>query len=224
MKITSPRAALSVATLCLMLVTNVAVANDSSSRWYATAQIGLGGLSSSTLSYNDATTSETTNARFEESFAGGGTLGYRVSNGWDIEGEVKYRRNDLEAVNLPGLGTFTGGDFASLAIALNALYKFNIGESGKLSGYVGPGFVYFQEIDIDFDQAGQQELSFETDDTALQLKLGGRYRFSDHWFMDVGATWLTADSVRLELPADSTQTISSNYSHWTVQVGAGLRF
>ena len=224
MRIASTRTAATIATFGFLLAANVAGARENDSKWYATAQVGLGSLSSSSLSYSDGTSSETTNANFEESFAGGGTLGYRIGKGWSIEGEIQYRRNDLEAVDVPTLGNFSGGDFASLGIVVNALYNFDIGESGKLSGYVGPGFVYFQEIDIDFDQAGEQELSFETDDTAFQLKFGGRYEFSDRWFMDAGATWLTADSVRLELPADSTQTISSDYNHWTIRIGAGLRF
>ena len=224
MKIASTRTAATIATLGLMLAANVAGARENYSKWYATAQVGLGSLSSSSLSYSDGISSETTSANFEESFAGGGTLGYRIGNGWSVEGEIQYRRNDLEAVDVPTLGSFSGGDFASLGIAVNALYNFDIGESGKLSGYVGPGFVYFEEIDIDFDQAGEQELSFETDDTAFQIKFGGRYQFSDRWFMDAGATWLTADSVRLELPADSAQTISSDYDHWTLRIGAGLRF
>lgn len=216
--------AASLTALGLALGANTAAADSNDAKWYATAQIGVGSLSSSTLTYSDGTNTETANAEFEASFVGGGTLGYRFDNGWNLEGEITYRRNDLEPLSLPGLGDFTGGDFASLGIAVNALYNFSIGDSGKLTGYIGPGFVYFQEIDIDFDQADQQELSFETDDTAFQIKFGGRYDFNDNWFMDAGATWLTADSVKLELPADSSQTITSDYEHWAFRIGAGFRF
>ena len=135
-----------------------------------------------------------------------------------------YRRNDLEAIDIPGLGDFTEGDFASLALGINALYRFNFGDSGKWSGYIGPVIVYLQEIDIDFDTGGQQEISFETDDTAFQLKLGARYDFSDRWFAEAGATWMTASGVTMELPEDSAQTIESDYDHLTISAGIGFRF
>ena len=79
-------------------------------------------------------------------------------------------------------------------------------------------------IDIDFDTDGQQEVSFESDDAAFQLKFGGRYDFSDRWFAEGGATYLAASSVKMELPADSSQTIESDYQHWTVTAGVGFRF
>ncbi len=197
---------------------------DEDSRWYATANIGLGTLDDSTLSYFDGSTSSSADASYEASFAGGGTIGYRFANGWSLEGEIMYRRNDLDPIDVPGLGSFTEGDFASLGFGVNALYRFNIGESGKWSGYIGPGVVYLQEIDIDFDANGQQEISFESDDTALQLKFGGRYDFSDRWFAQAGATYLAASGVTMELPADASQTIESDYNHWTVTAGIGFRF
>ena len=212
-----------VTVICLALAPAIAVA-DANNRWYATANIGFGTLADSTLNYSDGTEAGTAEAAFDPSFAGGGTIGYQFANGWSLEGEIMYRRNDLEALDIPGLGDFTEGDFASLALGVNALYRFNFGDSGKWSGYIGPGIVYLQEIDIDFDTAGQQETSFETDDTALQLKLGARYDFSDRWFAEASATWMTASGVTMELPEDSVQTIESDYDHLTISAGIGFRF
>lgn len=209
--------------IALALVPGAALAEDDN-RWYATASIGLGSLADSQLTYSDGGQSASADARYEPSFAGGGTLGYRFAGGWNLEAEIMYRRNELEPIDVPGLGSFTEGDFASLALGVNALYRFRFGKSGKWSGYAGPGIVYLQEIDIDFDSNGQQEISFETDDTALQFKLGGRYDFSDRWFAEAGATYLTAGGVKMTLPADSAQTIESDYDHWTVTAGVGFRF
>ena len=192
--------------------------------WYATANLGLGTLSDETLTFSDGTTSESVSASYEASFAGGGTIGYQFANGWSLEGELMYRRNELEPVSIDGLGDFSGGDFASLGFGVNALYRFGIGSSGRLQGYAGPGIVYFQEIDIDFENGGQQEISFESDDTAWQFKLGGRYDFSDRWFVDAAATYLVASGVRMELPADPTQAIESDYDHLMLSLGVGWRF
>ena len=216
------RQALPLATV-LVLAATIANADDDQ-RWYATANIGIGTLSDETLTYSDGNSSESVSASYDASFAGGGTVGYRFANGWSLEGEIMYRRNDLEPISVPGLGDFTEGDFASLGFGINALYRFNFGDSGKWSAYLGPGIVYLQEIDIDFDVEGGQEVSFESDDTGFQFKFGTRYDFAERWFAEAGATYFAASSVTMELPADKSQTIQSDYNHWTLAAGIGFRF
>lgn len=197
---------------------------DEAEKFYASASIGAGSLSSATLTFSDGVNTSTASAKYEASFAGGGAIGYRFGNGWVLEGELMYRRNELDPVSLAGLGDFNGGDFASLALGVNALYRFDIGSSGRLQGYAGPGLVYLQEIDIDFDNGGEQEVSFESDDTAWQFKLGSRYDFSERWFVDAAATYLVAGGVRMELPADPSQSLESDYDHLTLSLGVGWRF
>jgi len=206
----------------LLSISSPAAAEES--RWYLAGNIGLGNLASTTLTYSDGATSASDAVSFDASFVGGATIGYRIANGFSVEGELTYRRNEFDGVDLGGFGSFAGGDFASLGLGINALYRFSIGTSGKLSGYVGPGYVYLQEIDIDFDSNGQQEISFETSDGGLQFKFGGRYDFSDRWFMEAGATYFDGGDVRMELPSDSSQTLSAGYEHWSLSLGAGLRF
>lgn len=89
--------------------------------------------------------------------------------------------------------------------------------------YAGIGLVYLQEIDIDFE-AGGRETSFETDDIAFQLKFGGRYDLSDRWFIEGGAAYLAASGIEMEFPADRSQTIESDYNHWSASLGIGWRF
>ena len=201
-----------------------APANADQGRWYATGHVGFGNLASTTLNYSDGVSNESSTVDFDVSFAGGATVGYRLSESFSIEGELMYRRNEFGAVQLGSFGTFSGGDFASLGIGINALYRFSIGASGKFSGYVGPGYLYLQEVDIDFDNNSQQEISFETDDGGLQLKFGGRYDFSDRWFMEAGATYFAGGDIRMELPSDNSQTLAAEYDHWSMSLGAGFRF
>jgi hypothetical protein len=190
--------------------------------WYATANVGLGDLSSATLTYSDGNSSESDSASFDASFAGGGTIGYQFDSRFAIEGEILYRRNDLEAVNLPSLGAFSGGDFATLGLGINGIYRFPLGSSDKWSGCVGAGYLFLQEID--FDTSGQQEVSFETDDGGPQIKFGTRYRASDRWFVEAGATYFDAGTVRLELPASPIETLQSAYENWTFSLAAGFNF
>jgi outer membrane protein W len=209
--------------LILLTVLNSASA-DESNKWYTAANFGLGSLSSQTLTYSNDANPTTSSAEFDSGFGAGATLGYRFDNGWTLEGELMYRSNDLEPIDVPGLGNFEQGDFASLAIGINALYRFQLGDGGKFEGYVGPGFVYLQEIDIDFENPDAAEVSFETDETAWQLKLGGRYDFSQRWFVDASATYLLASGIEMERFDDSIQTIESDYDHLMLSVGVGFRF
>jgi outer membrane protein W len=199
-------------------------ANADESRWYVAGNLGFGDLASTSLTYSDGNTTESSDASFDLSFAGGASIGYRISERFSVEGELMYRRNEFDGVELGSLGTFSGGDFASLGIGVSALYRFPIGSGGKLSGYVGPGYLYLQEVDIDFDNDEQQEISFETDDGGFQFKLGGRYDVSERWFVEAGATYFAGGEITMELPADTNQTLSADYDHWTMSLGAGLRF
>ena len=183
----------------------------------------LGELASTTLTYSDGVTSESSAVSFDASFAGGATIGYRISDRFGIEGELMYRRNEFDGAQFGNFGTYSGGDFASLGIGINALYRFSIGASGKLSGYICPGYLYLQEIDIDFDNSDQQEISFESDDGGLQLKFGGRYDFSERWFVEAGATYFAGSDIRMALPADSSQTLTAEYER-SVSLGTGIRF
>jgi outer membrane protein W len=213
-----------IATLAVSALALSSPAKADENRWYVAGSVGLGELGSTTLTYSDGATSESASVSFDASFAGGATVGYRISDRFSIEGEVMYRRNEFDAAQLGDFGTYSGGDFASLGIGINALYRFPIGSSGKLSGYIGPGYLYLQEIDIDFDNNDQQEVSFETDDGGLQLKVGGRYDFSDRWFMEAGATYFAGGNITMALPSDSRQTLSAEYDHWSFSLGGGLRF
>lgn len=130
----------------LLSVTSPAYADED--RWYLTGNVGVGNLASTTLTYSDGTTSESDNVSFDASFAGGATIGYRLSNGFSIEGELMYRRNEFDGADLGGFGSFSGGDFASLGLGIN--------------------------------------------------------------FMEAGATYFDSGDVRMEIPSDSSQTLSGN--------------
>ena len=192
-------------------------------RWYATADIGIGFLGSETLSYRDGTTTGSTSAGFDPSFAGGGTIGWRVDDNWRLEGEIMYRRNEMEAVTLSGVGASTEGDFASLSFAASALYDFNLFGNEDVTSYVGAGVVFVQEIDIDFDIAGS-ETSFETDDVGFQLQFGARYDLGKRWFVDARVRYLALPGVEMEFPANTSRIVEADYAPLTVTAGFGFRF
>ena len=205
-----------------LFCTAPALANEDSG-FYATGVVGIGFLGSEDLNYRDGTINSTAEGDFDASFAGGGTVGYQLHNDWRVEGELMYRRNDLNEVTLEGVGNSTEGDYASLSVGLSALYDFRPFDNDRLTAYVGAGVVFVQEIDIDFEIGGV-ETSFETDDIGLQLQFGGRYDVNESLFMDVGVRYLTLSGVELELPADTSRIVEADYSPLTVTAGLGWRF
>ena len=203
------------------LIATNALADDD--KFYATGNIGIGFLSSEDLTYSDSALTATSEADFDASFAGGGTFGYYWTDNWRVEGEVMYRRNDMKDITLGGVGASTGGDFASLSFGVSALYEFQPTDNPRLKTYVGAGFAFVQEIDIDFE-IDSAETSFETDETGLQLQAGARYDVNDRMFVDLTARYLTVSGAKLEFPADTSRTIKSDYSPLTLSLGLGWRF
>lgn len=209
--------------MALLSLSPASAQSADTSRLYASATVGVGFLGSQDLTYRDATTTATGEADFDASFTGGGAIGYYVTPQWRIEGEIMYRRNDMDEITLAGVGASTEGDFASLGFGLSALYEFSPAANDRLRLYAGGGPVWIQEIDIDFEVDGA-EVSFETDDVAFQIQGGARYSINDRAFVDVGLRYLTASGVELEFPADRSRTIESDYAPFTATVSVGWRF
>ena len=210
--------------ICLAVAASLpltAAADDS--RWYVTADLGVNFLGSEDLAYRDGTTTGNASADFDPSFAGGATVGWRVNDRWRLEGELMYRRNEMDDITLPGVGASTEGDFASLSLGASALYDFNLFGNEDVTSFVGAGVVFVQEIDIDFEVGGQ-ETSFETDDIGFQVQFGARYDFGERWFLDARVRYLALSGVELEFPSDTSRIVEADYAPLTVSAGIGYRF
>ncbi|MFK8052826.1 MAG: outer membrane protein [Woeseiaceae bacterium] len=192
--------------------------------WYVTASVGLTTLGDQDLQYRDGVTASTDAREYDASLNSGGTLGYQFSDQWRVEGELMYRRNEqANAVSLDGLGDFDDGDFASLSLAVSAIYDFDLFASPDWRGYVGGGVAFIQEIDIDLEQASE-EISFETSDIGIQLQAGARHQINDRWFADAGVRYLMASDVEMEQPDDTSRLLTSDYSPLSFSVGIGFKF
>ncbi|MFK8028823.1 MAG: outer membrane protein [Gammaproteobacteria bacterium] len=216
----------SLTTLTILTFSSLLSVNtvaDDRQGFYASGSVGVGFLGSENLSYQDSAVSSTEEADFNPSFTGGGAIGYYLKENIRLEGEVMYRRNEMEALTIDGIGASTEGDFASLGFGLSALYDFRPVMNDRLSFYAGAGVVFVQEIDIDFEVDGN-EIEFETDETGFQLQFGGRYDVNERVFIDAGIRYLAVSGAKLEFPADSSRTVEADYSPVSLMIGAGWRF
>ncbi len=191
--------------------------------WYASAKLGFNTLGDQTVSYAGPGGSSSGNAEFDGGFAAGGAVGYKFGNNWRLEGEVLYRTSELDTADISGLGTFTEGDYSSVAIAVNGLYDFDLFGNEKIKTYVGGGIGWLQEIDIDFEQNGVEQ-SFSTDDIGFQAMFGARYELGENWFIDAEARYFYASDVEMTAEDNAIGRVTADYDPLTLAVSVGLVF
>jgi len=69
---------------------------------------------------------------------------------------------DHDGVRLADGGSLPSGNYASTGVALNGLYSFNLFGREEVRTYVGLGVAWLTEVDIDFEQGGE-EVSYSGD-------------------------------------------------------------
>ena len=191
--------------------------------WYATAKFAYNTLDDQGIEYTVAGNTVNGNAEFDGGFAAGATGGYRFNDSWRLEGEFMYRTSELDRATVTGLGTFTDGDYSSVAIGVNGLYDFNLFGTDKARAYVGGGVAWLQEIDIDFEENGV-ESSYSGDDFGFQLMLGARYDMSERWFLETDVRYFFASDIDMTAEGDAVGTVTADYEPLSVSVGVGWKF
>ncbi len=186
---------------------------------YVRALGGLGMLSETNL---DSPTLGSGDAEFDVGFSGGAGVGYDFGR-WRLEGEIMYRTNTIDDVTGTIYDGADDGDFSSLGLGVNALYEFNLLENPNITSYVGVGFVWFQEIDIDVEPAGG-ERSYSADDTAVQLLLGARYDLKNRFALYAEVRQLFADGIEMDGEGAATGTFEADYDRTEFVLGLSYRF
>jgi outer membrane protein W len=115
------------------------------------------------------------------------------------------------------------GNYASTALAFNGLYSFNAFGREDIRTYVGLGIAWLTEVDIDFEQGGQ-ELSYSGDSIGVQLLAGARYEIGERWFLDAGMRHLNAGEVTMEGEGAAPGRVRADYEPWSATFGVGWRF
>src|SRR6185503_525631 len=99
-----------------------------------------------------------------------GGIGYALQNGFRLEGELAYRRNDISD---------NAADLAATSLMANVFYDFNRG--GRFEPYVGAGVGV---VDLEFGGAADQ---VDVDPgLAWQIMAGVAIGLTPQWDLDVG--------------------------------------
>ena len=170
---------------------------------------GLGGLQSG-------------DGEFDAGFMTGLAVGYRFNEHWSLEAEYAYRTNDVDTFDAGGMQLADGGDFASTSILVNLRYHF--ATDWRFDPYIGFGFGFADEIDIDLEGAGfNGEESFSGDSPAAQYIVGVESQLSSRWSVNVEGRFYRAFDPDMS-GEGNLGNVESEYGHFGLLVGVTYAF
>ena len=109
--------------------------------WYVEGAGGVNWMEDMDFAIEDpGDPDEVFSTEYDTGFAVSGRVGYAFGNGFRVDGEVAYRQNDFDTINIDGESVGSpvyDGDVSSWAFMLNGLYDISTGTS--LTPYVGVG-------------------------------------------------------------------------------------
>ncbi|QDV06165.1 hypothetical protein Poly30_16700 [Planctomycetes bacterium Poly30] len=140
--------------------------------FYGKALAGYGSLEDTEVdTLRGGSVIDATEGSFDAGLMFGAALGYDIDRNWSLELEYMYRSNDLDEARAGSTVLGTDGDLASVAVMLNAFYRFDTGWA--LDPYVGLGFGLAQEVDMDLRGGNTgADGSYSTETPAAQFMLG----------------------------------------------------
>ena len=191
--------------------------------WYATANVGGNFMSDQTVSLSGDAPTQSGNASLSGGLLAGAAVGRAFSRSFRAEAEFVYQSVDHDGVGLSGGSSLPSGNFASTALALNGLYSFNLFGREEVRTYVGLGVAWLTEVDIDFEQGGQ-EISYSGDGFGVQLLAGARYEIGERWFLDAGLRYLSAGEVTMDGEGATAGRARADYEPWSATLGIGWKF
>ncbi|MEO0484815.1 MAG: outer membrane beta-barrel protein [Pseudomonadota bacterium] len=182
---------------------------------------GFAGMSQ--LSSTDATVGAAptqTGLGFDPGLLAGGSIGWAYpERNMAVELEWAYRSGDASDLSA-AIGT--GGDLASTAAMVNAIYSFETVAGAPWRPYVGAGIGVVTEMDIDID-AGPEAGEFSgRGGTALQAIAGVAYQITDQISVLGDVRYFTVGEMTLDRAGGGTATV--DYDTFDVSVGFKFAF
>jgi len=167
-----------VAVLALVFITTSAHAADKG--MYVAGNLGISLLSDADVEQSGFPTVE---ASFDLGFNIGGAIGYDYGN-IRAEGEITYRRNDIDEISVLGFIFPAGGDVSSLGFMVNGYYDFHSANS-PVAPYLGVG-IGLANVMVDASIGGIPLLDDDAWVFAYQFMAGIGYEISPTTALTVG--------------------------------------
>jgi opacity protein-like surface antigen len=210
--------------LATVLAAGAALAHAAEeAHWYASLNAGANFMSEQSVRLSGAGPTRTGDADLGSGLLAGGAVGRAFSRSFRAEAEFIYQATDHDGVALAGGGSLPAGNYASTSFALNGIYSFDLFGRTNLRPYAGIGVARLTEVDIDFEQGGQ-EVSYSGEDWGVQFMVGARYEAGKRWFIDAGLRHLNAGEVTMDGEGATTGRVRADYEPWSASIGFGLNF
>jgi opacity protein-like surface antigen len=160
---------------------------------------------------------------FGAGFAAGLAIGYDFTPNISAELDYMYRSADADGF---GAGFAQSGDFASVIISANLLYRFDgwetpVGE--RLRPFVGAGVGVVQEVDFDLEGGAQAGEYSDSGGLAWQLRGGAEWVLDPRWSLGAELRYVSAGTAEMERTGGGAK-LKADYDAIDALLGLTLRF
>lgn len=193
------------------------------SPWETRAIFGINQVDSTSIRTSFPGESNVGEVDFGSGIAFGGSVGYNFQNNLFLELEYTWRNAEEGDAPETLFGPGTTADASSVIISPNLWYRPIISESSKFKPRFGIGFGWFQEVSMDAERNGIEE-SFDGDGSGLLLMAGFDWALTDKWRLGLDAKYYDGGSIEATSEADSSRSVSFDYSGLSFDFSLGFRF
>ena len=206
-----------------ILISNSAFADDTG-KWYVKLYSGTSTLSDQSAEQTDvASAGASGKIKNDSGFMAGGSVGYNYTNNLSVELAWDYRSNDSKT-NFSDGSRFNDGDFASNIFFVNGRYTFDPVAKTNLRPYIGGGFGYVEEIDVDLKFGGVERSYSKNSEMAYQFMAGITYPLTEKIDLDAGLRYVRVDNIKLKGESDSGELRKVDYDPLSLAVGLSYKF
>ena len=173
------------------------------------------------ISDMEDTETEGVTGEMDSGYAIAGVVGYDFGY-FRLEGEVAYRENDIDEINIFGNDTVSSGDVTSTAFMLNGYV--DIENPSPVTPYLGAGIGYnYAEQEGKAVYGGSTTVKYDDSDTvfAYQLTAGIAWDVNDAFTLDLCYKYLYSDDIEVSGTSNwgYTQTGEIDYESQSVMIG-----
>lgn len=162
-----------------------------------------------------------------DDWVGAVSLGYGLSNGLRLEGEVAYRDNEIDPI--PSVTSLDGADAGGSATVwsamLNFIYDFN--KDGVVQPYLGVG-VGAAQVNLELTDADPPPTYFIDDEDVVfahQFLAGLGFALSDRLTLDIGYRYFAANDLEVAANyAGLAEAVEADYKQQAATVGLRWQF
>ncbi len=169
---------------------------------------------------NDYGGGATFDTEFDTGYNVGAAVGYDFGMG-RLEGEIAYRQNDFDKVDVLGIDLGADGDTSALSFMVNAYWDIETGSpvTPYLGGGIGMANVSINDFQVDFfgDVADDDDTVF-----AYQLAAGVGFEVAPSLVLDLGYRYFATEDPEFE--DDFGDKFDSEYATHNASVGLRMNF